>query len=131
VQEVLTPEADEERGPATAPVAHTADLMPDDTIRIGLEDVRGAERQHYQRRLRKTMARMITEADVRVRAAVQEVEMSYLTELENKHRQVLELKRKVALQQREIWKLQKASLRQTNPSEPGDCWPPEVSPDSI
>ncbi len=110
------------------------DVLPpvqDDTIQIGLEDVRAAERQHYHRRLRRNTARLITEADARVRAAVQEVEMSYLTELENKHRQVLELKRKVALQQREIWKLQQAGLRLAPVGETTDRWPSEVSPDSI
>ena len=123
--EALKPEPDEDLEPR-APTADVAFPVLDDTFQIGLEDVRAAERQRYHRRLRKTLARLITEADTRVRAAVQEVEMSYLTELENKHRQVLELKRKVALQQRAIWKLQQAAA-----AEPANRWSPEVSPDSI
>ena len=121
--EVLKPDEDLE---PRAPPADVASPVSDDTYQIGLEDVRAAERQRYHRRLRKTIARLITEVDTRVRAAVQEVEVSYLTELENKHRQVLELKRKVALQQRAIWKLQQAAA-----AVPAKRWSPEVSPDSI
>ncbi len=118
-----------ELAPALATPADVVAPVLDDTIQIGFEDVRAAERQHYQRRLRRATARLIAEADARVRAAVQEVEMSYLTELENKHRQVLELKRKVALQQREIWKLQQAGQRVV--PEAAEHWPFAVSPDSI
>ncbi|MGH8598251.1 MAG: hypothetical protein ACREXT_16485, partial [Gammaproteobacteria bacterium] len=114
---------------ATDASGGTVGLSADDTIQIGLEDVRAAEQQRYHRRLRKITARLIAEADARVRSAVQEVEMSYLTELENKHRQVLDLKRKVALQHREIWKLQTG--RAIAPKESGDRWPPETRPESI
>ncbi|MBI2800382.1 MAG: cyclic nucleotide-binding domain-containing protein [Gammaproteobacteria bacterium] len=105
-------------------------FLSQEAIQIGLEDVRNAERQRYRRRLRKLRIELIAEADARVRAAVQEVELSYLTELENKHRQVLELKRKVALQHRELWKLKRAQDREDAAALEGR-WLPEVSPDSV
>lgn len=100
-------------------------------VRIGLEDLRAVERQRYQRRLRRIAARLLQEAEVRTRAAVQEVEMSYLTELENKHRQVLDLKRKVALQQRQIWKLQRAAGAAESGFDADSTWPTAPAPDSI
>ncbi|MSR15722.1 MAG: cyclic nucleotide-binding domain-containing protein [Gammaproteobacteria bacterium] len=93
----------------TLPGTSTADISADDMLAIGVEDIRAAERLRYQRRLRKVAAHLIAEGDARVRAAVQEVEMSYLTELENKHRQVLDLKRTVALQHRELSRIRKAA----------------------
>lgn len=132
IDEVL--QLDQEDVPAegdVSAVVATAELSPEDTIQIGLEDVRAAERQRYQRRLRRVAARLIAEADTRVRAAVNEVEMSYLTELENKHRQVLQLKRKVALQHREIWKLRQAEARAAGVTAAGERWPPPPTADTI
>jgi len=138
--DVLVETADE-ASPDLPAAAHAAALLDstrpeaqslrEDTVQIGLEDVRAVERQRYERRLRKAVTRLREEADERVRAAVQEVEMTYLTELENKHRQVLELKRKVAVQQRELWKLQRAAAKQTVTVETSESWPPALSPDSI
>lgn len=133
VEQALAPTA-AEGGPATVapPGVDVFDVtVPDGTraeeaLRIGLEDVRSAERQRYRRRLRKAVAQLRAEADARVRQAVQEVEMTYLTELENKHRQVLDLKRKVAQQQRELWKLQRASLKA---AQAGGDPPPAATPD--
>lgn len=130
--------ADSEDPPATVEDAAPAPLAPvtgdpevTSAIRIGLEDLRAVERQRYQRRLRRVAARLLEEAEVRTRAAVQEVEMSYLTELENKHRQVLDLKRKVAVQQRQIWKLQQAAGQTESGTEAGATWPSTSGPDSI
>ncbi len=68
-----------------------------------LDTLRAAERQRYQRRLRKAIALLRAELDAQVSHAVQEVERRYLAELESKHRQLLALKRKVAQQQRLLW----------------------------
>ncbi len=129
--EILQLDGEDELAETPAISSTAISAVDTDAMRIGIEDIRAAERQRYQRRLRKSMARIIREADARVRTAVQEVEMSYLAELENKHRQVLDLKRKVAQQQREIWKLQQAAVRVASPPEPAQPWSNEVSPDSI
>jgi rhodanese-related sulfurtransferase len=131
----IAPDLPADDDPLTSSMAPAVQAMnrtgQHDIIKIGLEDVRAAERQRYQRRLRRMNAQLIAEADARVRAAVQEVEVSYLTELENKHRQVLELKRKVALQQREIWKLQQAKPRAGTEFAEADQWPTEPTPDVV
>jgi hypothetical protein len=81
--------------------------------------------------LRRIAARLLEKAEMRLRTAVQEVAMSYLTELENEHRQVLDLKRKVAWQQRQIGKLQRAAGLARDDADGSTTWPHASAPDSI